>query len=327
MIKFRHLAANEMGGATPPTQRRTAPGRAAARRSPAPTPAAPAPDAADPSAGAGQAGGAQPPAAATQAEQPSPAAPRRAGGGRAAREAAPPPPLSAAEQQARLAEGQAAAQQRLHRAQAAVQALRVAYVSHLVAAAVAAAASGAARDEAAASEAAGAAAVGALRREASLQQRQAEAVAQQLAAARGQYLQAAEELQGAQAAANAAATAVLQAAESAADAGPALPPADGRVTVAALPPLRASNRRKAALNRKRFLGAAASPLERPCRSHAHITRSAQPKFPPSLPCPCWWGCSVPAWAHALYRCPPGSYRLGMQRTAGRRSRTRGRSAR
>lgn len=146
----------------------------------------------------------------------------------------------------------AQAQQQLAHAQAAVKAGQAAYVRALACAAVLCGAAAAAGVEAGAEAAAGAGALQAL-------QVQAATAQQALQSRRHEYGRAAEAVQQAQAAANAAAAAMLRVAESVADSahapgGLAAVPEGHAMAMTGAGAPRHSNRRKAALNRKRFLG-------------------------------------------------------------------------
>lgn len=237
MIKFRHLAGNELGHEVPPPRRRTGARAAATRGSPAPPPTAPA--SSQHTAGASAAAGTRTRSTASHAQ----------------------PVLTEAQQQAQLAAAQMAAQARLQLANAAIKQTQQGYVQALAAACVWQGAAGAAVETAAAAAAAGAEDAPAQMVASQQLAQQAAAVQGLLQAARSVYQGAAEEAQAAQLAANAAVAAMLQAAESAADSavlglrpGSAQGPADSGTGV----PLRSSNRRKAALNRKRFTGESAA---------------------------------------------------------------------
>lgn len=233
MIKFRHLNTNELGHDVPPPRRRTGARAAATRGSPAPPPTAAA--SSQHTAGASAAAGTRTRSTASHAQ----------------------PVLTEAQQQAQLAAAQMAAQARLGLANTAIKQAQQGYVQALAAACVWQGAAGAAMESAAAAAAAGAEDAPAQMAAAQQLAQQAAAVQGLLQAARSVYQGAAEEAQAAQLAANAAVAAMLQAAESAADSavlglrpGSAQGPADSGAGV----PLRSSNRRKAALNRKRFTG-------------------------------------------------------------------------
>ncbi len=234
MIKFRHLNTNELGHDVPPPRRRTGARAAATRGSPAPPPTAAA--SSQHTAGASAAAGTRTRSTASHAQ----------------------PVLTEAQQQAQLAAAQMAAQARLGLANTAIKQAQQGYVQALAAACVWQGAAGATMEGAAAAAAAGAEDAPAQMAAAQQLAQQAAAVQGLLQAARSVYQGAAEEAQAAQLAANAAVAAMLQAAESAADSavlglrpGSAQGPADSGTGV----PLRSSNRRKAALNRKRFTGA------------------------------------------------------------------------
>lgn len=271
MIKFRHLAGNELGHEVPPPRRRTGARAAATRSSPAPPPAAPA--SSQHTAGASAAAGTRTRSTASHAQ----------------------PVLTEAQQQAQLAAAQMAAQARLQLANAAIKQAQQGYVQALAAACVWQGAAGAAMETAAAAAAAGAEDAPAQMVAAQQLAQQAAAVQGLLQAARSVYQGAAEEAQAAQLAANAAVAAMLQAAESAADSavlglrpGSAQGPADSGTGV----PLRSSNRRKAALNRKRFtgeraagsLGACTAPLDSTRPRFAAVRLS--PVLPSALASPC-----------------------------------------
>ncbi|KAL4442490.1 hypothetical protein ABPG77_005074 [Micractinium sp. CCAP 211/92] len=256
MIKFRHLAANDLAAEVPPPRRRSS-GR---QRSPAVSAGGPTT-----SNGA---------AAVSQQQQPPAPPPQQAPQQLAApqQQQQPPAPLHAmrstgqsplslspAQQQAQVAAQQAAAQSRLQAAQAGLQHARAAYIQQLAAAIVRQGAAAAAGEEAAeAAQRLGPPSpqVSGLQQVAQWWQQQAAMAQQLLLATRQMYLQAAEDAQQAQAAANAAAAAVLKSAECLADSQAhrgGLPTVSGSGANEPGLPVRHSNRRKAALNRKRFL--------------------------------------------------------------------------
>lgn len=279
MIKFRHLGTNDLAAEVPPPRRRSS-GR---QRSPAVSAGGPATS--DGGAAASQQQLAAPPAVPPQ-PQPPPLPPSAQAARTTSQSAVS---LSPAQRQAQVAAQQAAAQTRLQAAQAALQQARAAYIQQLAAASVRRGAAAAAAEEAADAEqrlGPPSPQVQGLQHVAKWWQQQAALAQQLLLATRQMYLQAAEEAQGAQAAANAAAAAMLQAAECLADSQAprgALPTVSGGGASDHALPVRHSNRRKAALNRKRFLGVCAPLPSRAAWPAAGLARwrPATPGFDPN----------------------------------------------